>query len=209
MVQMKIYYGRVSSIGQNPDRQLVNSKGFDYVWVDTCSGSIPLYERPKGSEIKKMLDKKVLTELHIHSIDRLGRNTLDVLAVWEELTKNGVKIVCRNPNIVNITEDGRIDKFSELMMSILSTMSTFERNLIRERQLEGIRIRKEKGLYGGRKVGTADTVDRLLSKEKNKKIIEYLKKGSYSYAEIGKIVGCSTTTITKVNKAYNSKMALA
>ena len=206
---MKVHLSRVSSISQNPERQLVNSKGFDYVWVDTCSGSIPLYQRPKGSEIKKLLDKNQLTELHIHSIDRLGRNTLDVLSVWEELTQKGVKIVCRNPNIVNITEDGKIDKFSELMMSILSTMSTFERNLIRERQMEGIRIRKAKGLYSGRRVGTGDTVDRLLAKEKNKRIIEYLKKGTYSYTEIGKIVGCSTTTITKVNKADKSKKQVA
>ena len=80
---------------------------------------------------------------------------------------------------------------------------------LRRNTQEGIRIRKEKGLYSGRRVGTGDTIDRLLSKEKNKKIIEYLKKGTYSYAEIGKIVGCSTTTITKVNKAYNTKTALA
>ena len=86
------------------------------------------------------------------------------------------------------------------MMSILSTMSAFEKSLIKERQMEGIKIRKEKGLYSGRRIGTVDTKERFLSKPKNKQIIDYLKRDSYSYHEIGKILGCSTTTITKVKK---------
>lgn len=179
----------------------MKTQGFDYVLTDRCSGSIPLYQRPKGQQIKRLLDENSLSEVHIHSIDRLGRNTLDVLSIWEEMTQKGIRIVCRNPHITNLTEDGKVDRFSELLMSILSTMSAFERSLIRERQMEGIRIRKERGLYKGRRIGTRDTVDRLLQKEKSKRIIEYLRKGTYSYLEIGKIVGCSPTTVTKVNKA--------
>jgi len=196
---MRILYSRVSTIDQKPDRQLQN-KNYDYVFTDYCSGSIPLFERPKGKQIKKLLDEGKLTELHIHSIDRLGRNTLDVLTVWEELTSKGIIIICKNPNIMNISEDGKVDKFSELLMSILSMMSSFERGLIRERQMEGIRIRKEKNLYMGRRVGTYDTPERLLKKDKSKRILEYLSKGTHSYAEISKIIGCSPTTIVKVKR---------
>lgn len=202
---MRVLYSRVSSIDQNPVRQL-QDKNFDYVFTDYCSGSIPLFERPKGQQIKKLLDEGKLTELHIHSIDRLGRNTLDVLTVWEELTTKGIVIVCKNPSIRNISEDGKVDKFSELLMSILSMMSSFERGLIRERQMEGIRIRKEKQLYTGRRVGTVDSPERLLKKEKSKKILDYLSKGTYSYTEISKILGCSPTTIVKVKKV--SQMVL-
>ena len=81
-----------------------------------CSGSIPLFERPKGSEIKKLIDNGSLKHLEIHSIDRLGRSTLDVLSIWDKLTQKNIVIVCRNPNIRNIDEEGRADKFSELMM---------------------------------------------------------------------------------------------
>ena len=49
-------------------------------------------------------------------------------------------------------------------------MSSFERGLIRERQMEGIRLRKEKQLYTGRRVGTVDSPERLLKKDKSKKI---------------------------------------
>jgi len=199
---MKIFYSRVSTNDgtQNPERQLQKIEGFDYVLTDYCSGSIPLYERGKGSQIKKLLDEGKLTHLEVHSIDRLGRTTLDVLSVWEELTRRGVIVVCRNPSIRNIDDQGKVDKFSELMMSILSTMSQFERNLIKERQMEGIRVRQAKGLYAGRRIGTNDTPERLLEKARSKKILSYLDKG-YLYDEIAKLVPCSKTTIVKVKKA--------
>jgi DNA invertase Pin-like site-specific DNA recombinase len=203
---MKVFYSRVSSNDgtQNPERQLQNLKQFDYVLTDYCSGSIPLFERPKGSEIKKLIDNGSLKHLEIHSIDRLGRSTLDVLTIWNDLTQRGVTIVCRNPNLRNMDEHGKVDKFSELMMSILSTMASFERNLIRERQMEGIRIRKEKKLYSGRRIGTADTPERLLKKERSKLILKYLENKELNYEEIAKLVPCSRTTIVKVKKAKDA-----
>ena len=197
---MVVLYTRVSTLEQNPDRQLTNSKEYDYVLTDYCSGSLPLYQRPKGSEIKKMIDNKSLTRLVIHDVTRIGRNTLDVLSIWSELTERGIVIECKNPNIRNINDDGKVDKFSELMLSILSTMSQFEKSLIRERQLEGIKVRKEKGLYGGRRIGTVDSVQSFLKKKRSQDILNYLSKGTYSYDEISKILSVSTTTITKVKK---------
>lgn len=195
---MRVLYSRVSTTDQNPSRQL-QEKGFDYVFTDYCSGAIPLFQRPKGQQIRKLINEGKLTELHISSIDRLGRNTLDVLSVWEEMTSKGIIIICKNPSISNITEDGKVDKFSELLMSILSMMSQFERNLIKERQMEGIRLRQAKGLYMGRKINSGYTPEKFMSREKNKKILDYINKG-YPYAEISKIIPCSTTTIVKVKK---------
>jgi DNA invertase Pin-like site-specific DNA recombinase len=197
---MIVLYTRVSTLEQNPDRQLQDTKQYDYILTDYCSGSIPLYERPKGSEVKKMIDNGTLTRLVIHDVTRIGRNTLDVLSIWSDLTQRGIVIECKNPNIRNINDDGKVDKFSELMLSILSTMSQFEKSLIRERQLEGIKVRKEKGLYGGRRIGTVDSVHSFLKKKRSQDILNYLSKGTYSYSEISKILSVSTTTITKVKK---------
>jgi len=83
------------------------------------------------------------------------------LVVGSDLTQKGITIVCRNPSLRNLTDDGKIDKFSQLMMGILSTMSDFERILIRERQMERIRIRKERGLNGGRKIGSKINTHRM------------------------------------------------
>lgn len=197
---MIVLYSRCSGVDQNISRQLTKTEGYDYVLTDYCSGSIPLFERPQGSQLKSMVENGTLKRMDVHSIDRLGRSTLDVLSVWSDLTQRGIIIECKNPTLRNINEDGTVDKFSELMLSILSTMSQFEKSLIRERQMEGIKIRKEKGLYGGRRIGTKDSVTSFLNKKRSQSILNYLNKGTYSYDEISKILSVSTTTVTKVKK---------
>ena len=198
---MKVFYSRVSTEEQNAERQLQDLNGFDYVFTDTCSGGLEFFNRPKGSQIKELIDKGNLELLEIHSIDRLGRNTLDVLRTWQELTQLGIKVVCRNPNLTNFKSDGTQDEVSEMIISILSTMAKFERNMILQRQKEGIKIAKAKGLYRGRKVGTEETKEKFLQKTSNQKILTYLSKG-YKYDEISKIIGCSYSTINKVKNAH-------
>ena len=199
---MKILYTRVSSVSQNEERQTQKTEGFDYVFVDKCSGLIPLWERPKGAQLKKLIDSNQLKHLTIHSIDRLGRSTIDVLNTWKELTDLGIVIECRNPNLRNLNDQGKPDMFSELMISILSTMSSFEKQMIKERQLEGIKIAKTKGIYVGRNIGTKESNQKFLSKPKNKKIAEYLSSG-YTQSEISKILKCSFSTIIKVQKTIS------
>jgi DNA invertase Pin-like site-specific DNA recombinase len=201
---MKILYTRVSSSEQNEIRQVQNTSEFDYVFVDKCSGLIPLWERPKGLQLKKLIDKGELNQITVHSIDRLGRSTLDVLQVWKELTEMGIVVECRNPNLRNLDDNGKPDMFSELMISILSTMSSFEKQMIKERQMEGVRIAKAKGVYVGRNINTKESPEKFMSKQKNKKIAEYISSG-YKMAEIVSIMKCSYSTIGKVkNLKFNS-----
>ena len=198
---MKVFYSRVSSTdgSQNPERQLQNLEGFDYVLVDQCSGTIPLYERPKGSQIKKLIDEGKLTHLECHDFTRLGRSTLDCLSVYKELTERSIKVVSRNPYIRNIDDNGKPDSFSECLLSLIVILGSYERSLLLERQREGINLRKEKGLYSGRQIGTIETPEKFMSKPKNKKILSYLNKG-YSYNDISSIIPCSKTTIVRVKK---------
>jgi DNA invertase Pin-like site-specific DNA recombinase len=202
---MKVFYSRVSSTdgSQNPQRQLSNIDGFQYVLIDECSGTIPLYNRPQGAKIKKLIDEGRLTHLEVHDISRLGRSTLDCLTVYKELTEKGIRIVSRNPNIRNIDDNGKPDSFSECLVSLLSVLSSYERSLILERQKEGIKIRKEKGLYSGRQIGTLETPEKFLSKQKSRKIQSYLLKG-YSFNEISRIVPCSKATISRVKKVSDT-----
>ena len=200
---MKVYYSRVSTQEQNEERQLQHVSGFDYVLTDKCSGAIELFERPKGSQIKDLIDRNELSLLEIHSIDRLGRSTEQVIRLWAELSQKGIKIVCRNPNLTNFKDDGSQDEVSQMIISILSVMANFERKMILDRQKEGIAIAKLKGVYKGRKIGTKETPQKFISKPRNQKILSYLDKG-YKYAEICKIVGCSYSTINKVKTISNT-----
>lgn len=200
---MKVFYSRISTEEQNDERQKLNTKEFDYVLSDKCSGTIPIWDRPQGSQIKKLIDEGKLKELHIHSIDRLGRNTLNVLSVWKELSDLKIRVVCRNPNFQNLNEKGETDMFSELMISILSTMGDFERKMIRERQLEGIKIRVEKGLYKGRQIGTTESLEKFLSKKKNQMIIKDINNG-YTIREIMEMRKCSPSLVSKIKRGVFS-----
>ena len=198
---MKVFYSRVSSSdgSQKHDRQLMDLKGFDYVFTDSCSGLIDLFDRPKGSQLKRLIDQGKLTHLEIHAIDRLGRSALSILDNYNYLTQQGVRIVCRNPQLSNFNEDGKPDPFSDLLLNLFASIAQYERSLTVSRILEGVAARKAKNLYTGRVVGSSESTEKFLKKSKSKKIIELLQKG-YSYSEISSIVPCSTGTIVKVNK---------
>ncbi len=200
---MKVFYSRISTDeGQTHKRQLQDLKGFDYVFCDVISGSVPLFERGKGSEIKKLMDEGKLTHLEVHSIDRLGRNTIDLLTNWKLFTDNKVTVVCRNPNIRNFDEKGNPDKFSELLLSICGIMYSFEKENIISRVRDGVRLKRmtHPELYVGRRVGTSYTPEVFLKRKRSQDILNYLNKGTYTYKEISKILGVSETTISKVKK---------
>jgi DNA invertase Pin-like site-specific DNA recombinase len=205
---MKVFYSRVSASdgSQKPDRQLVNTKEFDLVLTDFCSGSIDLLSRPNGSQLKRLIEEGQLTHLEVHSIDRLGRSTLDVLAMYRLLTDKKIRVVSRNPFLENFDEQGKVNPISELLLNILSALSSYERNLIRERQAEGIAVRKMKGLYTGRRINTQETPEKFLNKKKSKQILEYLALG-YSQYEIKQILGCSYSTISKVKRLSQEQEA--
>lgn len=198
---MKVFLSRVSTEEQSELRQIQNIEHFDKVIIDKCDGDIHLWDRPNivKNKIKKLVDNGTITHIEVHSIDRLGRDTLSVLSVWKELTEKGVRVVCRNPNFQNLNENGERDYFSELLLNILSTMSSFEKSMIKSRQMEGIRItqRTNPEKYSGRKQNTKESTFKFLTK--HSKVVEYLEKGMKG-VEVSKLCGVSLNTITKVKR---------
>jgi len=202
---MKVFYSRISTEDQSDLRQLKNTeKGFDYVLSDKCSGTIPIWERPRGSQIKNLIDEGKLKELHIHSIDRLGRCTIDVLSTYKELTDLNIRVVCRNPNIQNFNEDGTVDSFSDMMVSLLSVMSSFEKSMIDSRRKEGIErtMKFHPERYSGRKIGTTISPEKFLLKTKPQNIIKDIDNG-YTTREIMEMRKCSPSMIQKVKRIRN------
>jgi hypothetical protein len=74
-----------------------------------------------------------------------------------------------------------------------------ERNLIKERQAEGVAIAKAKGVYKGRGKGTKETNLDFLNKPKVKKAIFYLNNGMKG-VEVQKLAELHPNTITKIKK---------
>jgi DNA invertase Pin-like site-specific DNA recombinase len=203
MKKIKVLYVRVSTLDQKTDRQRVNEKDFDLVIEDKCSGSISFFEREGGKQIKKLVDEGILQTLSVWQIDRLGRDLRDIMNTIHYFNQKEVCINFVSQGLTTLDHQGKENPISKMIISILGIVGEMERNQIKERQLEGIRIAKLKGTYNGRKVGSKEDVLSFLSKEKNKKAVDYLKKG-FNGVEVSKLTGLHLNTITKIKKILNN-----
>jgi len=196
----KVLYTRVSSLDQKTDRQRVSESDFDMVIEDKCSGAIPFFEREGGKKVKALLDKGTDIQLSAWAIDRFGRDLRDILNTLHIFTKKRIQVEFISQSLKTLNEDGTENQISKLILSTLGVVSEMHRNQIKENQLQGITLAKlDKSKYRGRKRGTKEDALSFLSKDKNKKALDLLKKG-YKGTEISKIVGVHINTITKIKK---------
>jgi DNA invertase Pin-like site-specific DNA recombinase len=197
---MKVLYVRTSTTEQKTDRQRVNEKEYQLVIEDKCSGAINLFEREGGRRLLRLIENEVLTELYVWQIDRLGRCLLDILSNIKFLTEKKICIHFISQGLSTIQPDGTENSITKMIISILGTLAEMERSISRERQIEGIMLAKLKGnVYTGRKKNSKEDVYKFLSKPKNLKALEYIKKG-YRNVEVAKIVGLHYNTVTKIKK---------
>jgi DNA invertase Pin-like site-specific DNA recombinase len=200
---MKVLYVRVSTIDQKTDRQRVNENDFNLVVEDKCSGAISFFEREGGKEIKKLIDNGILKSLSVWQIDRLGRDLRDIINTIHYFNEKGICIHFVSQGLNSLDNEGKENPISKMIISILGIVGEMERNQIKERQREGIRIAKMKGSYTGRKKGSNEDILSFLSKDKNKKAVDYLKKG-FKSVEVSKLTGLHLNTITKIKKITSS-----
>ena len=199
---MKVLYCRVSTLDQNTDRQRVSEKDFKLVIEDKCSGTIPFFERPGGIEIKKFVDEGILTSLSVWQIDRLGRDLRDIINTIHYFVEKKIAIIFISQGLTTLDHNGKENPISKMMISILGIVGEMERAQLKERQFEGIKIAKLKGSYTGRKKGSNESILDFLSKDKNKKAYDYLKKG-YKVGEVAKITDLHINTVSKIKKLVN------
>ena len=197
--KLNVLYVRVSTLDQKTDRQKINEKEFNFIVEDKCSGAIPFFEREGGKQILKLIEKDLVESLSVIAIDRLGRNLRDILNTIHYFTQRKLPIIFLNQGIKTIDSDGRENTISKLMISILGTVGEMERNQIKERQIEGIKLAKARGIYKGRITGTTEDTYKFLNKPKNKKALEYIKKG-YKLSEAAKLADVHINTMTKIKK---------
>lgn len=147
-------YIRVSSKDQSIDRQvnaLKKVKLFEKdLFIDKQSGKN--FER---KNYQKMVSKlKAGDEVYVKSIDRLGRDYEEIMEQWRILTKvKNIEIIVLDFPLLDTRyqSNGLTGKLiSDLVLQILSYVAQFEREQIRKRQAEGIKIAKEKGVRFGR-----------------------------------------------------------
>lgn len=174
----RIGYIRVSSGDQNPERQL-EGESLDCVFVENASGKDT--ERPK---LRDMLDYAREGDLVVvHSMDRLARNVVDLRCLVRTMTAGGISVTFRKENL---TFTGNDTSVAQLMLTVLGAVAEFERDLIRERQRDGIALAMAQGVYRGRK--------KSLSPEQEADLVRRAVPGSCK-AAIAREFGISRETV--------------
>lgn len=176
----KIGYIRVSSSDQNTDRQL-DGLMLDRTFTDKVSGKST--DRPQLQEMLRFVRDG--DHLLVHSMDRLARNLIDLRQMVQDLTGRGVIITFVKEGLVFNGDDAAM---SVLLLSVMGAVAEFERAILRERQAEGIRIARMKGVYKGRKAALTDEQ----IEEVRQKIAAGIPK-----AKIAREFKCSRETIYK------------
>lgn len=140
---MKVGYIRVSTVEQNEQRQvkdLMENAGVEKVFMDKLSGKDT--NRPQLKELMDFVrngDTVIVSEY-----SRLARSTQDLLTIIDTLHSKGVNVISRKENFDTSTPQGK------LMLTFFAGIATFEREIMLQRQKEGIAIAKAEGKYKGR-----------------------------------------------------------
>lgn len=200
IMSKSILYTRVSTLDQRTDRQRVTENDFSLVVEDYCSGSIPIFERPEGSKLKKMIDRNLVSSISVWQIDRCGRDLRDIINFIYYTSERKIPVTFLSQGLSTLDKDGKENPISKMIISILGVVSEMTRAQILENQRQGIELAKlDPNKYMGRKPGSVEDPIKFLSKKKNRQALDLLKNG-YKNVEVAKIVGLHPNTITKIKR---------
>lgn len=178
----RIGYARVSTLDQDLGTQQVRLKaeGCSVIRAEKVSGG----SRHGRTELAIVLDfLRPGDELVVTRLDRLGRDTRDVLNLIHECEQRGAFVTVLDPHVSTRGEMGHV------VLTVLGMVAQMERRFIKERQRDGIARAKTAGVYRGGK--------RQLNYER----IKSLKASGMGVADIAKFMGCSRMQVYRVCQA--------
>ena len=189
---MNYAYIRVSSVDQHPDRQIIAMQEHDIssknIYIDRWSGKT--FARPAYQMMLKRLRKGDV--LFIKSIDRLGRNYDAIQEEWRKITKEKkVDIVVLDMPLLD-TRQGRDlmgTLIADIVLQLLSYVAQTERELIRQRQAEGIAAAKKRGVKFGR--------EPIMRTERHNRAVQEYRSGLRSARDAALYCGVSHKTLLK------------
>ncbi len=195
---MRIKDTRLSSLSQTGNRYEHDTEKYDLTMLDRISGSVLFFERPKGLELKNLVEEGKVKELVVEEFSRLGRNTGDVINTLDWLDQNNVNVYVRNIGLFS-RPNGIKNPIWKMISSVMSSLYEMELDNIKERTSIGRLMYIQKGGVLGRKKGTNESENDFISKKKSLEILDYLKK-DYTIREICKLCDVSIGTTMKVKK---------
>jgi DNA invertase Pin-like site-specific DNA recombinase len=145
---MKIGYGRVSKLDQNPQaqRDALTAAGCDLMFIEQISSRKK--DRPQWQAANFHL--RAGDTLVVWKLDRLARSTLELAQVAEDFKARGVHLSVITQGVDTSSPTGK------LLYDILAGVAEFERALIAERTAAGLAAARERGRIGGRPAALND-----------------------------------------------------
>ena len=192
MVRKVAIYTRVSTLDQTIDNQLIELRdhcsrmGWEIVkeYVDEgLSGTLSRDKRPALNSLIKDAYRKRFDSVVCWDISRIGRSMKELILFLSDMKDRGIGICSVRQGFDTSTSMG------EIMFQFVGILSSWEREMIRERTLAGLDRAKREGKTLGRRKVTNDTM--------TAKIME-LRNYKKSIREIASEVGVSRGTVSNV-----------
>lgn len=199
-----IIYARVSTAGQDYDRQLVELQhyadrmNYDVVktFSEKISGAKKVEERHAMTELLNYVEVNEVDKVLIYECSRLSRRAVDFLSIIEIFNEKKISLYIHQNGLETLLPNGDINPIATLVLGILAQFNSMERSLIRSRMESGYNNFRNNGGVVGRKIGYRKTAEQM--KEEYAEEIRLLKKG-YSLRNIAKITTTSVNTLRKLN----------
>lgn len=200
-----IIYARVSTAGQDYDRQLAELKqyadrmGYDVVktFSEKISGAKKVEERQAMTELLNYIEVNKVDKVLIYECSRLSRRAVDFLSIIEIFNEKKISLYIHQNGLETLLPNGKINPIATLVLGILAQFNGMERSLIRSRMESGYNNYRNNGGVVGRKTGYRKTNEQMILEYAEE--IRLLKKG-YSLRNISKITKTSVNTIRRIQK---------
>lgn len=185
-------YIRVSSDSQitdSQDSEIAKWQEREQVPADACERYVD--QGVTGTKMARPAMRRLMTDVALKKVqkiviwrmDRLGRTAAGLTSLFEDLTKHGVTLVSIRDGFDLDTPSGR------LMANVLASVSQFETEVRRERQMAGMEAAKARGVFKGRKPGSTEV-------KYGPKKARRMKERGLTLKEIAAALGCSERTVT-------------
>ena len=208
---MKIGYARVSTTDQNLDRQLEQLQKADCkkIFQEKISG-----KNANRPQLQAMLDFiREDDEVVVISMDRLGRNSRDISNIIEQIKQKEATInILDLPSFEGIKDRNLKNLLTNLVLEIQKYTAEQERKTTLERQKQGIKLAKERGVYKGGVVqyskDSKDPKRRLIYNTVVELLERKIKDESITITEIANQVGITRNTVYRIKKEIENNKNL-
>ena len=198
MSGQRVAYVRVSSHDQNPARQLEVVGECDRIFVEKQSGK-STSNRPELANLIQYVRAGDLVV--VASMDRLARSVIDLNNIVQQITgdpaEHSESAPRKGASIEFLKErltftPGHVDPMATFQLNMMGAFAQFERELIRQRQAEGIAAAKKRGVYMGRPPA--------LSADKREQLLAEVAEGKPK-SQVAREYGISRATLYRILEA--------